>query len=306
MALSASSFTTTPSGISASPSLFSTPATSTFTPEASPTDVNTLFSGSSRSLTETSSVYINTSYTYSPTSLFSSSTPLLSTSSPLFANPTSPSSGLPSPTEASTRQRASKTASNPAASSTLRPIVPSAGQPLLQGENGLILNLSLGGDDVGQAVYSVPMVFGHASGGAYYAVLSNEDYVDGRRWRRSDDRRTDREERKRKRGQVAQGEDKRSTENLNPRPREKRAPGTYQSMNLQVDLGSSDLVRLLARESLVFCGLTRYRHQTVGCRNDVSDVGLSRERCAKTQCREFDRCRESSCYSETRQEKFVN
>lgn len=243
--MSASSSATTSSGtFSASSSVLTTPSsTSSSSPAASPTDVGTLFSGS-RSLTETSSVYINTSYTYSPTSFFSSSSTTLPTSSGLFGTSSVSSESSRDSESSSSRYRGSKTASSPASSFTARVIVPSAGQPLLQGENGLLLNLRLGGDDVGQAVYSVPMVFGHPSGSQYYAWDSAANYVDdserrsengrsGTAWKR---RRTEAEKKKR-------GEDVELRERHDSSRRGKRAPGTYQSMNLQVDLGSSDLVR---------------------------------------------------------------
>lgn len=243
--MSASSSATTSSGtFSASSSVLTTPSsTSSSSPAASPTDVGTLFSGS-RSLTETSSVYINTSYTYSPTSFFSSSSTTLPTSSGLFGTSSVSSESSRDSESSSSRYRGSKTASSPASSFTARVIVPSAGQPLLQGENGLLLNLRLGGDDVGQAVYSVPMVFGHPSGSQYYAWDSAANYVDdserrsengrsGTAWKR---RRTEAEKKERR-------EDVELRERHDSSRRGKRAPGTYQSMNLQVDLGSSDLVR---------------------------------------------------------------
>lgn len=198
-------------------------------------------SGTSRTVTDSQSVYINTSYVYSPTISSPSSTAIL----PTDYNTVSPSQQASS----STRRRPSGSAS--AAAPTATPIVPSAGQPLLQGNNGLILNLTLAGDDVGQAVYSVPMVFGHPSGSQYYETTSGLFAMDDE-WKRSGDDGA--------RGRL--GETKlfdsrsirkpqsglRARQRSDAGARGKRAPGTYQSMNLQVDLGSSDLVSLFLCE----------------------------------------------------------
>lgn len=237
----------------------------------------TLASGTSRTVSESQSVYINTSYVYSRT-LTASSTAILPT------DYTMPSS---SQTESSTR-RDPTTTKSPAVA-TPKAIVPSAGQPLLQGPNGLILNLTLAGDDVGQAVYSVPMVFGHPSGSQYYettAVFYDED--DENQSRKRDIEGVARSSGKTK---VFDPKDMRKprTAGLRARQRsdskEKRAPGTYQSMNLQVDLGSSDLVSLHLCE-----GNAAHLQNLVGCRFDMSDVRLQRERSAKAERRPFHRC----------------
>lgn len=111
-----------------------------------------------------------------------------------------------------------------------------------------MLKLNLGGDDVGQAVYSVPMVFGHPSGSAYYEWNVGQDYVEGNQWQRSLAGSTGRGGRKRKRYELEERQQMagiRSPDRPERSTKEKRAPGTYQSMNLQVDLGSSDLVSVI-------------------------------------------------------------
>ncbi|GHJ86306.1 hypothetical protein NliqN6_2708 [Naganishia liquefaciens] len=188
-----------------------------------------------RTVTESQSVYINTSYVYSPTISSPSSTAILPTNS----NTASSSQQ----TSSSTRLRPSVPTSPIAPTAT--PIVPSAGQPLLQGNNGLILNLTLAGDDVGQAVYSVPMVFGHPSGSQYYETNAGLFNADDE-WKRGDhDAGMGRSGKTKVFGPRNSG--KLQSTGLRARQRSdsglrgKRAPGTYQSMNLQVDLGSSDL-----------------------------------------------------------------
>lgn len=238
----------------------------------------TLASGTSRTVTETQSVYINTSYIYSPTLSSSSSTAFLPSESNTL--PTSSQQ-----TESATRRRTSSTA--PPTAPTVKAIVPSAGQPLLQGNNGLLLNLTLAGDDVGQAVYSVPMVFGHPSGSQYYettAVLGNGD-----QWKRrgiegvagSSGKTKVLDSRNIRRPQSME---LRARQRSGSGVREKRAPGTYQSMNLQVDLGSSDLVcRFLSERFMIDADMT-----TVGRRLNLPNVGLSRQRSAETECGTFD------------------
>lgn len=198
-------------------------------------------SATSRTVTDSQSVYINTSYVYSPTISSPPSTTIL----PTDYNTVS----FSQQTSSSTRRRPSGPTS--AAAPTATPIVPSAGQRLLQGNNGLILNLTLAGDDVGQAVYSVPMVFGHPSGSQYYETTAGLFDMDDD-WKRSGvDEVTGRSGKTKVFGprslRKPQSAGLRARQRSDSGVRGKRAPGTYQSMNLQVDLGSSDLVSLPLR-----------------------------------------------------------
>ncbi|KAJ9123052.1 hypothetical protein QFC22_001241 [Naganishia vaughanmartiniae] len=199
---------------------------------------------STGAFTATPSVYINTSYVYSPSSYQSDWTtdyPIRSTgtAASLTASPiTYPESSETS----STRHRVSSTRSSPASSSTAKVIVPSAGQVLQQGENGLILNLTLAGDDVGQAVYSVPIVFGHVSESQLYERAVQE--VEERQEMDRRDKALRKRGKRRPNDDGAGDEGRRSTGDGSSRSFNRRAPGSYQSMQLQVDLGSSDMVSI--------------------------------------------------------------
>ncbi|KAJ9093685.1 hypothetical protein QFC21_006281 [Naganishia friedmannii] len=233
----ASSSGTFLSSSSRAPDLFSAGSTSTITSRSS-----------TGTLTATPSVYINTSYVYAPSSYqsdWTSDYPVRSSGSvSSLTATTTTTTTYSNPSETSTtptnRHRGSTTRSSSASAPTVKVIVPSAGQVLQQGENGLILNLTLAGDDVGQAVYSVPIVFGHASESQLYEwnVLDKRDMEEEAERPKRGHALAPRG--KRRRQEEHEGDERRRS-TRSSRSVNRRAPGSYQSMQLQVDLGSSDL-----------------------------------------------------------------
>lgn len=100
-----------------------------------------------------------------PSSSFSSQSSLISATNlfpvPSLTTPTSQSishfysysyeiSPVTSPTHVVATRSGTRT-SQPVATGTIKSYVPVAGRPLEQGENGLMVNMTLGGDDVGEA-----------------------------------------------------------------------------------------------------------------------------------------------------------
>lgn len=100
--------------------------------------------------------------------------------------------------------------------------MPAPGQPLLDGANGALVGLTLAGDSAGQSVYSVPIVFGHQDPVAAAAAAAQQRRA-AAAFRRD-----------RRRSGSGSGGSQLS-------PRAAAGSSRYQTLNLQVDLGSADV-----------------------------------------------------------------